>query len=875
MDYLDSFGDWLRQRRESLRLTRPDLAECAGCSVSALRKIEADERRPSRELAELLGGCLNILPEEQPVFLDAARGVRPVARLGRPSPRLIPHPLPQPPVPSDASCGSLAGQPAWNLPAPATPLIGRETELATLAQLLGDPDCRLLSLVGPGGIGKTRLALEAACLMWERFADGVFFASLATTSSPEFMVSAIARTIGLNFSGPAEARTQLVNHLQNKRVLLLLDSLEHLLEGVDVLVELLAGAQLVKLLVTSRERLGLSGEWVFEVQGLPVPAEGEEEGQEECSAVQLFLQRARQARVDFELSIEDCPDVARICRLVEGMPLAIELAATWVPVLSCAEIAREIKQGLDILATRLRDIPERQRSLRAVFEHSWHLLDTEEQQTLARLAVFQGGLTREAARAVAGANLRLLSALVAKSFLRRTSAGPYNFHELLRQFAADRLAETPEEEVAARDRHSAYYVDFVVRLEDELKGAGQLQALAEMDAEIDNIRAGWRWALQRGELAAVRKPVRALWYFYEMHSWFQEAEASFARAADEMDTALRPGNADDDAKSLREYLRALLGWFYLRRGKLEKADLLLQSSLASLRSFAPGIELADVLYYAGAAAWMSGDYPRARAHFLEELVVAEQFGNEWDIGLATGNIGLAAQTVGEYEEAQQRWQTALAIERNLGDQRMVAAALHFSGMLKRTVGAYAEAQARFRECLALSETVGERWLYGMALSQLGMVTQALGDHAEAVGLLNESVTLLRELGEHWSLLHALIGLGGATLAMGAFAESRAAYYEVLRMAWERQALPEVLEAMTGLARWSAEQGEPKQALVTAFFVLNHPAATEQTKEAARQFWTELEAQVGPEQIVEAQASAENLSLESFVARVPAESRLLQ
>jgi tetratricopeptide (TPR) repeat protein len=411
---------------------------------------------------------------------------------------------------------------------------------------------------------------------------------------------------------------------------------------------------------------------------------------------------------------------------------------------------------------------------------------------------------------------------------------------------------------------SPYYTDYVARLEGELKGAEQLRTRAALDADIDNIRACWRWAVRRGELAAVRKPVRTLWYFYEMHSWFQEAEASFAWAAGELETALRPGNADDDAKALRAYLRALLGWFYLRRGHLEKAELLLESTLASLRSFATGIELADVLYYAGAVAWMSGDYPRARALWLEELAVAEQVGDEWDIGLATGNLGLLAQTIGEYEEAQQRWQTALAIERRLGDRRMVAAAFHFLGMLKRSLGAYVEAQACFRESLALSEHLGERWIYGMALSQLGLVTQALGDHAEAVHLLDESVALLRELGEQWSMLQALKGLGAATLAVGAYAESRAAYYEALRMAWERQASPEVLEAMTGMARWSAQQGTAAQALVSVFFVLNHPAATEQTKEAARQLRVELESRLSPDEI---EAIQERVRVKTFEAVV--------
>lgn len=865
MDYLDSFGEWLRQRREAQRLTRAELAACAGCSVSALRKIETDERRPSRQLAALIAQCLRIPAEEQLLFLDAARGARPVARLGWPSPQPLTRPLPSPASSRELPSGPVPGPPLWNLPTPAVPLVGRKAELAMLAQLLGDPGCRLITLVGPGGIGKTRLAIEAACLALERFANGVFFVSLADTSSHEFMVPAIAQAVGFNFFGPAEPRSQLASYLRDKRILLVLDNVEHLLQGVDVLVELLATAPQMKMLVTSRERLELNGEWVFEVQGLPVPAAGQVKELEKISAVMLFMQRARQARVDYEFSHEDGNDIVRFCRLVEGTPLAIELAATWIPALSLSEIADEIERGLDILTTRHRDIPERQRSMQAVFAHSWQLLNVEEQQALARLSVLQGGFQREAAEAIAGAGLPLLSALVAKSFLRRTAASRYSLHELVRQYVAERLAETPEKEVQARDRHGAYYMDFVAGLEDDMKGAKQLQALAALDAEVDNIRAGWRWVVQRGELSAFSRTVRALWYFFDLRGYFEEAAASFGWAADELERGvIARMKPEPSVQTLSALARAHQGWFYLRRGNLVEAQTLLEASLASLQVAGPMIELADVFYFAGTIAWLTGNYERARRYYLAELALAEQVGKGWDVALATGNLGLLAQTVGEYAEAERRWQKALAINRRLGDQRMVAAALHFYGILKRILGAHVEARAYFQESMALSAATGERWIYGMALGQLGEVTRALGDDAEAVRLLRESVTLLRDLGEHWSTLHALIGFGSAALATGDYTGSGAAYAEALRIAWERQALPEVLESLSGVCTWWARKGAPEQTLTIVHFILNHPAATEQTKEAARRLRPELEAQLGPEQNEGAKGSAETLSLGTLV-----------
>jgi predicted ATPase/transcriptional regulator with XRE-family HTH domain/Tfp pilus assembly protein PilF len=856
------FGEWLKQRRKALDLTQQELGERAGCSVFALRKIESGERRPSKQLSELLARSLDIPPEEQSTFIRVARGERNLERLPSPIPADIPATTPT----------SKPLSPPNNLPVMPTSLVGREPELASLTRLLNDPNCRLLTLVGPGGIGKSRLALEVSCLQWERFAGCVFLASLASTSSPGYIIPAIAQAVGLNFAGPADPLRQLINYLRDKQALLILDNLEHLLEGVDVLVDLLASVPGLKLLVTSREWLELRGEWIFEVEGLPVPPEGQVDGLEKFSAVQLFLQRARQVRIDFEFSVEDCPEVVRICRLVEGMPLAIELAAAWVPLLSCQEIADEIERGLDILATRLRDVPGRQRSLRAVFDHSWGLLGMEEQRALCQLSIFQGGFQREAAQAVAGASLPLLSTLVAKSFLRRTRMDRYSLHELVRQYVADRLAESPEEEVAAHERHSVYYTDFVAALEGELKGAGQLQALAEMDADVDNIQAAWRWAVRRGQTGAVRKPIRALWYFYDARGWYQQGESSFGWAADQLEgSTIAQGKSEPVVDLLSAYARALQGWFYLRRGQFDQSQALLQSSLDSLRMFGLTKELADVLYYLGAVVWLTGDFQRARACFLEELAVAEQAGNQWDIAMATSGLAIVAQTVGEYDEAEERWKTALAINRRLGDQLLMAFILRFYGSLKHILGAHLEAQAYFRESLELSRAAGDRLFYGMALSKLGEVTCTLGDDAEAVRLLDESVSLLRDLGEHWSTVHALISLGTATLAIGDYAASRAAYSEALTLAWKRKSLPWALEAMTGMARWSMRQMDgdemQQETLTSILFVLNHPAATHKTKIDADQLRSELEGWLTSDQIEAAQVGAQNLPFETFVIRI--------
>ena len=330
----------------------------------------------------------------------------------------------------------------FHIPTQLTPFIGREAELAQLEDYLDDSTCRLVTLIGPGGVGKTRLAYQVAACKAEDFVWGVCSVPLTGVASSSSVLSTLARSLAFDFYGSTDQKTQLLDYLREKHLLLVVDNCEHILDGMALLDEILTTAPSVKILATSRERLNVQGEWLFPVHGLQYPQHEHDAETESYSAIQLFVQSALRGGPDFTL--DDVAAVVRICQLVEGLPLAIELAASWVHQMPVARIASHIERDLDFLSTNLRDVPERHRNIRALFEHSWRLLSAEEQAVLRKLSVFRGSFDAQATEHIVGATLQILSALAEKSLVRASPSGRYDLHELLRQFAEEKLREADE-----------------------------------------------------------------------------------------------------------------------------------------------------------------------------------------------------------------------------------------------------------------------------------------------------------------------------------------------------------------------------------------------------------------------------------------------
>jgi len=614
-----------------------------------------------------------------------------------------------------------------NMPVQLTPFVGREDVLAQIGERLQDPNCRLLTLVGPGGSGKTRLALEVAARQMKHYSHGAWFVPLAPLRAVESIVPTIAGSLGFTFHAEAEPKAQLLDYLRGKHLLLVLDNAEHLIQeplaGIaGIASEILKAAPGVKVLVTSRVGLHVQGEHRFAVEGMDVPpllapqdggrAEGHREdsrrGEGEYSAIRLFLQSACRAQSDFELSDEVLPHVVRICQLVEGMPLGILLAAAWVALFSPAEIAAEISHSFDFLESDLRDVPDRQRSLRAAFDHSWNLLSEREQETFAALSVFRGSFTREAAQEVASASPRELLALVDKSLLHRTAEGRYEVHELLRQHAAEQLATSPDKERGICDRHAAYYAAALEHWAADLKGPRQQAAVAEMEAEIEDARAAWDWAVQQGQVEHLDQAMDGLGWFYFWRGRYAEGESTYRAAVDALSTA-GPGRSTARV-SWQRTLARVLAWQSIPNmdlGYTETVRDLSRRSLALLEECERAgdevrLERAFALFVAGAWACQCSDGRETRILLEQSVDLYRALGARWETAGVLSWLGATLQALGLYEQAAQACREALAIHRQLGDQRGIAESLGGLGWVLLDQGDLAEAERLLREGLARS-----------------------------------------------------------------------------------------------------------------------------------------------------------------------------
>ena len=756
--------------------------------------------------------------------------------------------------------------PLHNLPAQLTAFVGRDTEVAEVITRLKEPAVRLLTLVGPGGVGKTRLALQAghhllsAGEAGQLFPHGIYFASMtgiepvdgrqpaalpvALPASPSLnvLIHTIADALKLSFSGQATPHEQLFNFLRQKEMLLILDNLEHLLVTTHFLVDLLQQAPGIKLLLTSRARLNVRGEQLIMLAGLAYPDAAETAGGEAWAgyeAIQLFLQQATIADPTFTPTAPDKIAISRICRLVAGLPLGIELAAGWVRLISCQEIAQEIEQSLSFLQSAMRDVPPRHQSLHAVFDYSWQLLTPAEKRVLRRLSVFLGGFSREAAVQVAGASLPVLAALIDNSLLRQKAThhalAPirYELLEVLRQYASEKLVEAEAgagEEREVRERHARFYLGFLQQQRDALQESRQQEALAEIRLEIENLRAAWRWAVTQGQVAAVDQALEGLALFYYMRSWFQEGEEQFSQAA----ACLAEWQMSDNsgaARLVRAKVMAWQGWFTFLLGKQEAARALLVQTLDVLQPDGAPADLVYPLNWLAFVTYALGEYEAASQLCQEGLAMSRASGYRYGIAIAKNILSQIAYAQEQYQDARRYCQESLALSRDIGNRWSMAFSLTYLGEVAYTLGNYPEAQARFQESLAIREAMGDARGIATCLNHLGDTAVARRSYAEAGRYYQAALANFREIGNQWSVAASLARLGHLALVQTDTDTAWTYFQEALRVADEVQATPQILDALIGIAALLiAEEGEQARHLAT--IVWRHPETRKESRDRA-------------------------------------------
>lgn len=715
-----TFGQWVRQRRQALHLTQQQLAALSSCAAETIRKIESDLRSPSPKIALLIAQALQLRPNVHQTFVRWARGdlTYVPALLNDNAPRVaLSYGDPQVELRNG------------NLPFTTSSLIGRDLDLSTLQRSLVQGRMRLITLTGPGGVGKTRLALAAAEAQRASFPDGCYFVPLAPITDPDLVLSTIAKTIDVNELPGQTLCMTLQTFLRDKIMLLVLDNFEHVLSACTDIGKLLQGASRLTILVTSRTPLHLQGEHEYEVHPLAVPAKTEADQATllQYDAVRLFIERAQAIKANFHFANDNTAAIADICAHLDGLPLAIELAAARVKILEPKALLQRLGRRLPMLTGGANDLPARHRTLRATIDWSYNLLEPEEQTLFARLAVFAGGGSLEAIEDVCNAAadlslpvLDLIQSLVNKSMLQQVydQQGEPRFEmlETIYEYALERLTACHNQH-DIRLQHAMYYLRLAEAAELELTCAGQQARLQSLEADHENFRTALRWLLQQGQRETVLRLCNALARFWWIRGYLQEGY-------DWLEQVL------DTDESMAETLRA------------------------------------RALYWAGILTIQWGNYTAAEQKLGISLALSQQAQDQYTEGLALNALGIVANAQGHPDRAQAWYETGIELYRSLNNQERVATLLNNLGYTKLIQQEYEQATTLLEESLHLSRELGDEEGIAFALNNLGLIALRMNDLAHAQSTLRESLARFWELRDQRNCTEVLEGLATLMAAEG-------------------------------------------------------------------------------------------------------------
>jgi predicted ATPase/transcriptional regulator with XRE-family HTH domain/Tfp pilus assembly protein PilF len=762
MERSHSFGYWVMRRRKALDLTQKALAGLVGCSLSTIRKIETDERRPSDQIAALLARHLAIPPEEQAAFLASSRGEHASDRLPEPQQGAVLQP-------------DQALSLRRPLPTTLTVLIGRTREVSAASALLRRPELRLLTLSGPGGVGKTRLSLQIAQELESSFADGACFVELAPIKEPGLVGATIAAALGVLETAGLPLLEQLKQHLRERQVLLLLDNFEQVPAAAPLIAELLAAAPRLKLIVTSRAALRIRGEHEFVVPPLEIPPHllpfaptpgPKSEALLHYAAVALFVERAQAVRPGLRITPANAAAVAAICSRLDGLPLAIELAAARSKLFAPAELLARLDKPLSLLIGGPRDLPMRQRTLRDALAWSHDLLNLAEQRLFARLAVFAGSADLAAIEAICGeaapatnlTTFELVEALIDQSLLRQIEGADgetrFTMLETIREYALEQL-EASGEAGALRQQHAVYYLVLAEQAAPELTGPQQMAWFDRLEREYDNLRAAFGWALGTAQIEIAARIGGTLWRFWlvcgrwsEGRQWLERVLASGGGLPASIRVQLLIG-----ASGL-----ALYQSDYGRAQALSEAGLMLQRELGDQQGSAA------FLIQLGTVFSDQGDYARALVCYEECLAIRRFLGDQQGVATVLNNLGNIAQSQRDFSRSQELYEESLALRRALGDSQGIAASASNLGLNAYYQGDHEQAMLLYLQSLELFQKLGDQNGEANVLSNMGQVASMQGAHTQAIAYLTRGIELFRSLNSRMGIAECLEHTAGVVAA---------------------------------------------------------------------------------------------------------------
>lgn len=691
---------------------------------------------------------------------------------------------------------TMGSAPPNNLPAETTPFVGRENELIELGVLLNEPDVRMITIVGAGGMGKSRLSLQVAHEQLRRFEHGVIAVWLAAISNEEDIVTNIAEALGFTFDGGSRSPlNQILDYLHEKQMLLIMDNFEHVIDSASIVSDILAAAPGVKIIATSRERLNLSGEHVYHLESMDYPETDTTTNADEFSAVQLFLQSARRTRPDFELTEENIPHIARISRMVQGVPLAILLAAAWVESLTVEEIAEEISDSYDFLESELRDLPERHRSIRAVFEYSWNLLSDKERNVFVKFAIFRGGFDRDAGRKITGASLRDLTSLVNKSLLRRDPlSGRYYLHIMLRQYADEAL----EQNHALRDEinkaHAEYYAKLLHGLEPQFNTTKESTATKTIELELDNIRVAYKWLVENRQWQTIHLMVESMLNFYVARSMLREGVDKFHQLAE----AVKTDNMSDPQLFWRARLRELL--LSSRGGRY---DNVWEGSGEAYEYFYQNNMLVDAITALNNMSYsrmMQGRYDESKHHAGSAIVLAQEINDENGYFTGMGHLGYVEYLQGNYDEALKIYMEIHPDSEQLQHRSPIGKAFGYNniGEIYMAMSRLNEALDMFRNAHEIFKQGAHRRGTAFTLNNIAGIYTIRGEFQEAEEIFTQAYLLNKEIGDRSGIAHSISALGNIASFKGDFNAAHDYYTQALDIRRQSGELRGVADSLTDL-----------------------------------------------------------------------------